>query len=91
MKVRLGNVRATEDFELEFYAQTPRPDLGNYLRRHHNGDYGTVSESDKAQNDAVLLDWRLGEVVMSEYTLPSGQRFYIVSDGTDTTFQLPHE
>jgi hypothetical protein len=44
--------------------------------RHHAGDWGTLSRSDEAANEAALRD---GERILSVYTF-LGEKIYIVTE-----------
>jgi len=66
------------------------------LRRHAAGDWGDLDETDKAANTAAL---QTGARIMSAYTLPDGQKLWIITDAEiddnhhrqATTFLLPDE
>jgi hypothetical protein len=67
-----------------------------YLRRHAAGDWGDLDETDKAANAAALTS---GARIMSVYTLPDGQKLWVITDAEiddnhnrqATTFLLPDE
>jgi len=61
-----------------------------YLRRHESGDWGDLCAEDRAVNQQAL---RLGERVLSEYGLPTGEKLWIITewDRSVTTLLLPSE
>jgi hypothetical protein len=67
-----------------------------YLRRHAAGDWGDLDETDKAANAAAITS---GARIMSVYTLPDGQKLWVITDAEiddqhnrqATTFLLPDE
>jgi hypothetical protein len=67
-----------------------------YLRRHCSGDWGDLCEEDKAANDDAIVD---GSRILSAYTLPDGEKLWIITDGVidangrryATTLLLPEE
>ena len=61
-----------------------------YIKRHANGDWGDVSQEDKAENELSL---KQGFRLLSAYTLPGGERIWIISeaDRSATTILLPEE
>lgn len=71
-------------------------DAFQYLRRHAAGDWGDLDETDKAANTAAL---QTGARIMSAYTLPDGQKLWVITDAEiddnhhrqATTFLLPDE
>ncbi|MEK4983569.1 hypothetical protein [Bacillus sp. FSL K6-6540] len=60
------------------------------LTRHHNGDWGDVSEEDSKSNDEALEN---GGRLLSAYVTAKGDRFWIITeaDRSSTTFLLPEE
>jgi hypothetical protein len=62
----------------------------DFLMRHLTGDWGDLSESDKAENE---LSVREGFRILSAYRLSNGTRFWIITeaDRSATTFLLPEE
>lgn len=74
---------ATELLEAEGKTAT------EFLVRHHSGDWGTVSESDKKLNDS---DVNRGGQLLSAYELPTG-KIWIITEGnrSATTILLPSE
>ena len=61
-----------------------------YLERHTSGDYGTIEEEDKKENEISI---KKGFRILSSYTLKDGAKFWIITeaDRTVTTFLLPDE
>ena len=61
-----------------------------YIKRHSQGDWGDVSQEDKAENELSL---KHGFRLLSAYTLPGGERIWILSeaDRSATTILLPEE
>lgn len=58
------------------------------IRRHLTGDWGELDAHDRRVNQENLRrGWRL----MSAYTLPGGQRIWIITDQGVTTILLPEE
>jgi hypothetical protein len=58
------------------------------IRRHVTGDWGELDAHDRQVNQENLRrGWRL----MSVYTLPGGQRVWIITDQGVTTILLPDE
>lgn len=62
----------------------------DYVLRHAACDWGDLDADDRALNDRALPQ---GDRVLSAYTLPSGQRFYVVTeaDRSFTTVLLADE
>ncbi len=60
------------------------------LARHVSGDWGEVDGHDREANDQAL---RTGARLLSAYTLPGGQRVWILTeaDRASTTILLPEE
>jgi hypothetical protein len=60
------------------------------LARHHGGDWGTLSDGDKAANGEALA---LGGRLFSAYILPDGVKVWVIteSDRSATTLLLPDE
>lgn len=64
------------------------------LARHQRGDWGDLSDGDKAANDRAVRD---GGRILSAYVLPCG-KVYVITDAEDddgvrqvTTILLPEE
>lgn len=60
------------------------------LRRHRNGDWGDLCESDKNQNDRAARD---GDRVLSAYVIHPSLTVWVITecDRTVTTLLLPSE
>lgn len=67
-------------------ATTFRAFLAQCLLKHHRGDWGDLDDSDKAANEAALLD---GSRIFSCYILPfdhietPDKKIYIITEATD--------
>ncbi len=61
-----------------------------YLQRHAAGDWGEINAEDRMANNRALEN---GERILSAYSLPSGQRIWIITewDRSATTILLPEE
>jgi hypothetical protein len=61
-----------------------------YLARHLTGDWGELSDRDRAANDNAL---RRGERLLSSYRISSTLTLWIITeaDRSATTLLLPHE
>ena len=59
-----------------------------FLARHALGDWGNLDATDRATNDAAV---RQGGRVLSEYTLSTGERLWVVTEAGQTTLLLPAE
>jgi hypothetical protein len=61
-----------------------------FVRRHHSGDWGELSEQDRQENEYSLEQ---GLRLLSAYTLRTGERIWIIteSDRSATTMLLPSE
>ncbi len=61
-----------------------------YITRHSNGDWGDISQSDKAENELSL---KHGYRLLSAYTLPGGKQILIITeaDRSATTILTPEE
>jgi len=68
--------------------------VGEFMARHQQGDWGDLSATDAALNDAALTD---GSRILSSYLLQTGIKIWIISDAVDeqgqrvTTCLLPDE
>ncbi|AYQ41865.1 plasmid related protein [Burkholderia aenigmatica] len=60
------------------------------LIRHVLGDWGSLSESDREQNE---LSVEAGLRLLSSYVLPNGQTVWVITeaDRSSTTFLLPRD
>lgn len=63
---------------------------GEFLARHHAGDWGEVGDDDRRSNEQSLID---GERLLSVYTLASGVKLWVVTeaDRSATTLLLPDD
>lgn len=65
-------------------------DPGEYLRRHHIGDWGDVSEADAAENELSITE---GFRILSAYQVNEVFRLYVITeaDRSSTTVLLSTE
>jgi hypothetical protein len=94
MRFQLGQIVATPGAlrALEASGQTP----DEFMRRHVEGDWGTVCQEDKAANDEALKD---GSRIISAYVLADGDtKLWLITEAQDddgrraaTTLLLPDE
>ena len=84
----LGRIVATPGCLRAFEEAGVSPD--GYLFRHHVGDWGDLDNEDKAENE---LSVEQGFRILSAYTLPSGEKIWIITeaDRSATTLLLPSE
>lgn len=87
----------TQRFELGQVLITPGAyeelnlrDAANGLLRHSTGDFGEVSEEDKALNEEAI---ETGERILSAYYDRDGVKYWIITewDRSATTVLLPSE
>lgn len=85
-RIPLGTVVATRNA----LDAIPSSSILDALDRHENGDWGELSEQDRASNEEALI---LGERILSAYRTPSGARFWIITerDRSTTTVLLPED
>ena len=85
-KFPLGRVVATPGV-LE---KVPPFEIGRFLGRHHEGDWGLVSEEDREENELSL---REGFRLLSAYVSSGGVRVWVITeaDRSVTTVLLPEE
>jgi hypothetical protein len=87
-KFSLGHLVATPGVlqALAAAGQSPM----EFVRRHHSGDWGEVTEADREENEYSLTR---GFRLLSAYTLRSGERIWIITeaDRSATTLLLPSE
>jgi hypothetical protein len=79
MRFALGQIVATPGAlrALEEAGQSP----SEFLRRHADGDWGTVCQDDKAANDAALKD---GSRIISAYVLADGDtKVWVITEAKD--------
>ena len=62
----------------------------SYLTRHVSGDWGELSDEDKAENDFSVAN---GYRILSSYRTANGVKFWIITewDRSVTTLLLPSE
>lgn len=88
-KLNLGKVVMTQDIamfmdEKEFYMK-----VMEFLNRHISGDWGSVCEEDKAENDRALES---GDRILSAYETSHGKIWIITEwDRSVTTILFPSE
>lgn len=89
MALQLGEVFCSMEV-LYAFAQNLVEEPDTFLARHANGDWGELSESDCRANEYAL---RHGLRVLSSYTLTSGERILVVTEGdrSKTTIMLSEE
>lgn len=65
-------------------------DAADCLVRHASGDWGDMSEEDKAYNEEALVT---GDRILSSYRDSNGIKFWIITewDRSTTTILLPDE
>lgn len=86
IRVPLGQVVATP----AALAAIPRTDIVAALCSHAQGDWGDVSDDDRAANDAALT---AGERLLSAYRSAAGVIFWVLTeaDRSATTVLLPDD
>ena len=86
--VELGQVLATPGALRALETTGEKP--AHYLARHAAGDWGELDEEDRAANDRAL---RVGERILSAYSLPDGERLWIITEAgrSATVLLLPAE
>jgi hypothetical protein len=86
VRIPLGQVVATPG-ALE---QVPAVELFTALRRHAQGDWGDVNDTDRSANDRAV---QRGERILSAYSTANGLRFWVITeaDRSATTILLPSE
>lgn len=87
-KFTLGRVLVTPAAMLALTESGQGPD--DFISRHVMGDWGDLSEGDKAANDDALA---AADQILSAYTTLRGVRVWIVTEGdrSATTCLLPSE
>jgi len=65
-------------------------DVSEAIRRHATGDWGIVSDEDRAENELSLLE---GFRLLSVYVSSTGVTFWIITeaDRSSTTVLLPED
>jgi hypothetical protein len=60
----------------------------NAIARHAAGDWGTLDQTDWAQNNQALRD---GGRLFSAYQASAGQKFWVITEADRTTVLLPED
>ena len=83
---RLGRIVATPN-ALQSITQD---DILTGIRRHQAGDWGNLTDDDRAANDRALVE---GMRLLSAYNAANGTRFWIITeaDRSVTTVLLPED
>ena len=83
---RLGRIVATPN-ALQSITQD---DILRGIQRHQAGDWGNLTDDDRAANDRALL---AGTRILSAYSASNGTRFWIITeaDRSVTTVLLPED
>lgn len=73
----------------DLFAQNPHLNPRTYLARHQSGDWGTVCDEDKAENDFSVEN---GYRILSAYDV-EGETIWVITeaDRSVTTILLPDE
>lgn len=68
----------------------PADDICDALDRHVCGDWGTLDDDDRNENELAL---RIGLRLLSAYHTATGSKFFVLTtaDRSLTTVLLPHE
>ena len=85
----LGKVKMTSGFKAAL--SRGEDDPFDFLIRHSSGDLGDLKyQEDRDANEAAVIQ---GLLVLSEYHLRDGTRFWLITeaDRSVTTFLLPEE
>ena len=90
MKFQLGQVVATRGIKADMdESNLFHNEVIASLSRHHNGDWGVMSEDDKAMNDEALTS---GDRIFSAYETSKGKIWIITEwDRSATTVLYPDE
>ena len=85
----LGRLSATPG-ALDALEEAPFAGASSLLTRHRRGDWGDLSDDDKAANDDALV---VGDRLLSAYVLPTGCKLWILTEGdrSRTTILLSEE
>jgi hypothetical protein len=88
MKFKLGDIVATPG-ALEVLAESAQ-EIGFFLDRHVQGDWGDVDVHDRQANDDALVH---GDRILSAYRTLKGKRLWVITeaDRSATTILLPEE
>ena len=84
--MRLGRIVATPNT----VQSITQDDILTGIQRHQAGDWGDLSEDDRAANDTALVQ---GTRIVSAYNTGNGTRFWIITeaDRSVTTVLLPED
>lgn len=84
--LRLGRIVATPNA----LSRLTNEDILKGLQRHQAGDWGNLSDDDRAANDRALND---GSRILSAYEAANGTRYWIITeaDRSVTTVLLPED
>jgi hypothetical protein len=84
--MRLGRIVSTPN-ALQFLTDE---DILSAIQRHQAGDWGDLSDDDRAANDTALVQ---GTRIVSAYNAGNGIRFWIITeaDRSVTTVLLPED
>jgi hypothetical protein len=85
-KFKTGNIYATPGVNQHI----PSVEVLSALARHSRGDWGTVGEEDRQENELSLVE---GYRIFSVYEATDGTKFWIITeaDRSSTTVLLPEE
>jgi hypothetical protein len=83
---QLGNLVATSNA----LQSLTHEEMITALRRHQSGDWGDLTDADKAANNTALID---GSRILSHYHTANGTSFWIITeaDRSATTVLLPED
>jgi hypothetical protein len=83
---RLGKIVATPNV----VNQITNADILSAIQRHQAGDWGSLTDDDRAANDRALVE---GTRILSAYNGANGTRFWIITeaDRSVTTVLLPED
>src|SRR5262245_6197762 len=86
----LGQIVATPGALAALGEETTPNIAGSLIRRHVTGDWSDMDRHDQRANLQAIKE---GTRVFSAYNLPSGRRFYVITeaDRSSTTLLLPEE
>ena len=84
--MRLGRIVATPNARLRI----PNDEILKAIARHQAGDWGELSQEDRAANDHALAE---GTRILSPYHTADGMKFWIITeaDRSVTTVLLPED
>jgi len=84
--MRLGRIVATANARLRI----PNEDILKAIARHQAGNWGELSQEDRAANDQALAE---GTRILSRYHATDGLKFWVITeaDRSVTTVLLPED